>query len=133
MITKENLQDSIRCASAGMSNYHIGERANEKSRQAASKRGYDLQSRARQFTQKDFAEFDYILPMDESNYAQLNAMASSDQDRKKIVPFISLCKSFKDKYKDVPDPYYGGMSGFDHVLDVCEEGCIALFESIQKK
>ena len=119
--------------SAGMSNYHIGSPAHSTSRKAAEKRGYELLSRARQFETNDFDQFDYILPMDESNYVPMERMARSESDMQKIVRFISLCKSFNKEYADVPDPYYGGREDFDHVIDVCEEGCKELFDTIVQK
>ena len=132
LVAKAGLSDQIMIDSAGMSGYHIGERAHKTSRETAGKRGYDLTSRARQFTKEDFLKFDYILPMDESNIPQLELLAPSEEDKKKIIPFIQLAKSYP-QYADVPDPYYGGPSGFEHVLDICEEGCRSLLEIILKE
>ncbi len=132
MVDKAGLRDQILIDSAGMSSYHIGERAHGTSREAAKKRGYDLTSRARQIHKSDFTRFDYILPMDESNIPILEKMASSEEEKKKILPFIQLVKSHPE-YADVPDPYYGGADGFEHVLDICEEGCAALLEKIKNE
>lgn len=132
LVNKAGLANDILVDSAGMSGYHIGERAHSTSREAASKRGYELNSRARQFHKSDFTRFDYILPMDESNIPILEKMAGSEEDKKKILPFIQLVKSHPE-YTDVPDPYYGGADGFEHVLDICEEGCEALLEKIKNE
>ncbi len=113
-----------------MSDYHVGQLPHKPSREAAAKRGYDLQSKSRQFTFDDFSKYDYILPMDSSNIPQMLRMASTEEEKKKILPFISLIKN-EAGYTDVPDPYYGGGTDFDLVLDICEEGCKALLEKIK--
>ncbi len=115
-----------------MSAYHIGERADQRARECGTKRGYDLKSIARQFIQKDFTDFDYILPMDESNLPLLESMASNEKERKKIVPFIQLSKTH-GHLPDVPDPYYGGPKDYEFVMDIVEEGCQALLELIRNE
>lgn len=131
LLKKSGHDQHIQVDSAGMSNYHVGEPAHPRSRAVAARRNYDVTSIARQFVEEDFDRFDYILPMDESNELQLKVMAQSDQHREKILPFIQLCPTYANQYRDVPDPYYGGPDGFEHVLDICEEGCQALLDKIK--
>ena len=126
-----NLQDVITVDSAGTSAYHVGERADVRSRECAHKRGYELPSRARQFTMPDFEKFDYIIAMDQSNRRNL-LQSSTEKQRHKIYTFRQFEEGMDSK-SDVPDPYYGGPSGFDNVLDICERGCDSLIEFLKKQ
>src|SRR3954465_942325 len=67
LVEKEGLQDRVLIDSAGTGDYQIGNPPDARARLAASARGYNLTGRARQVTRKDFAEFDYLLAMDEEN------------------------------------------------------------------
>lgn len=61
--------------SAGIGSWHVGELPDSRMRQHAKKRGYILDSRARQFKDDDFAKFDYIIVMDEENYREISSRA----------------------------------------------------------
>ena len=130
LVEKAGLSDKIKIDSAGSSEYHIGELPHRTTLEAASKRGYALESQARQYTEKDFSDFDYIVGMDISNELHLKSIAPPNHTTK-IISFIKLCPTYKDKFPDVPDPYYGGAKGFDLVLDVVEEGCQHLLTKIR--
>ncbi len=132
MVEKAGLDDKIKIDSAGSSGYHIGELPHPTTQEAAAKRGYNLQTRARQYSEQDFFNFDYIVGMDESNQGHLQALAP-DNHTAQIISFIDLCPTYKNQFPDVPDPYYGGPNGFELVLDVVEEGCKNLLGKIQKK
>lgn len=121
LVREEGYQDHIEVDSAGTASYHIGEKADQRSAQTARKRGFDLPSRARQFKADDFDRFDYVLAMDESNLASLRSLSGGEYDDK-----IHLLLDFdpaNPKGSSVPDPYYGGDGGFEHVLDLCTSAC----------
>jgi protein-tyrosine phosphatase len=104
--------------SAGTANYHPGAPADRRSQMAARKRGYDLSNqRARQVHAQDFADFDLILAMDRSNLQELLAMAPPAA-RGKIQLFLDHAP--EQSAREVPDPYYGGSTGFEDVLDLIE-------------
>ena len=109
--------------SAGTIAYHVGNPADERMRQAASKRGYQLNSIARKVIGDDINIFDLIVPMDSDNLMELEAIAGGQKDH------IRLLGSFIDGHTDnhdapsVPDPYYGGPEGFEEVLDMIESAC----------
>ena len=126
-----NLQDAIVIDSAGTSAYHVGERADARSRECAHKRGYELPSRARQFTKQDFEQFDYIIAMDQSN--RQNLLQSSNEEQQQKIFMFRQFEEGMNSQSDVPDPYYGGPSGFDNVLDICERGCDGLIEFLKKQ
>jgi protein-tyrosine phosphatase len=116
---KRGLADRVRVASAGTHDYHVGEPPDPRTLQHASKRGYDFSSqRAAQVTKQDFDEFDYILAMDRSHLRILRSMQPPGSKAK-----VGLFLEASDKWKgeDVPDPYYGGVEGFERVLDMVEE------------
>ena len=115
----------IEIDSAGTAGYHIGELPDVRMRSHARKRGYDLTSRARQFDPAtDFEIFDRIIAMDESNVRDLQMM----DVKKKYHHKLSLMTDYSHSMNvdEVPDPYYGGPEGFEHVLDILEDACAGL-------
>ena len=130
LIDKEELSDKIVCDSAGTIAYHTGEKADPRMRKHASKRGYDLTSIARKFTNEDFEEFDYIIAMDRSNYSDLLALDKNGEFVEKISMMTSYCTEYDDV--EVPDPYYGGPQGFEHVLNLLEDACQGLLNKIKE-
>ena len=112
----------LRIESAGIGDWHVGHPPDERTQQHARSRGYDLSAqRARQVTQRDFEEFDMILAMDRGHLQALRGMAPAHHHAK-IRLFVAD--------RDVPDPYYGGAAGFEHVLDLVEERCRALLDEL---
>lgn len=116
--------------SAGTHAYHVGERPDPRSQQTALKYGFDLsQQRARKVAADDFAKFDYVLAMDRDNHALLNAQCP-DEHRHKVRLFLDFAPHLSER--EVPDPYYGGPEGFEHVyrlIDAAAEGLMADIEA----
>ena len=114
--------------SAGTHGYHVGEQADPRMRTAAEARGYEMTSRARQVTKTDLepGRYDLILAMDRENHALLLEMANESKMH------IRMFGDYLDDQwpKDVPDPYYGEEEGFDEVLDMLEEGCPLILQTI---
>ena len=126
LVSERCLEDQIQIDSAGTASYHTGNKADSRSAATARKRGFDLPSRARQFTEGDFDRFDYVLAMDDSNLRDLKSLSGGHHDDK-----IYLLLDFDPdipKGSSVPDPYYGGDRGFEHVLDLCTSACGSLLE-----
>ncbi|MEO0881990.1 MAG: low molecular weight protein-tyrosine-phosphatase [Pseudomonadota bacterium] len=108
--------------SAGTGGWHVGDPPDDRMRAAALDRGYDLSAqRARQVSPDDFETFDYILAMDASNLATLKDIAPPGHG--------AVLRKLLGK-DDVPDPYYGGEDGFEHVLDLLEGAVDELLEEI---
>jgi protein-tyrosine phosphatase len=98
-------------------------------RAAGVRRGYQFLSVAQQFdSHRDFKKYDYIIVMDDDNYRDISALDDSKNYENKLRKMVSYSKSFSDV--GVPDPYYGGAEGFEYVLDMLEEGCAQLLESL---
>ncbi len=107
------------------SDWHVGAGPDRRTAAAARAREIPMDHRADQFTAGDFARFDHVVAMDHDNVSALHAIAPSGADAAKI----RLLRSFDpDSPVDavVPDPYYGGPSGFDEVIDMCEAACRGL-------
>lgn len=119
------LTGAIEVDSAGTIAYHSGEPADPRMREAAARRGYRLDSRARAVTRDDFDRFDLIVAMDRDNLRDLEAMGDGPARLALFSDFLPPGSPL-----DVPDPYYGGPEGFDRVIDLVEEGCPAIVERL---
>ena len=128
-VDEQGLSDQIFLDSAGTGGWHAGQLADSRMREHAVKRAYDLTSRARQFKLSDFDEFDLILVMDESNRHDLLDLSADLNHQNKVKRMTDYCQNFDDD--EVPDPYYGGDAGFEHVLDLLEDGCSELLKSLE--
>ena len=132
-IKKEGKEKEFLIDSAGLYSGHAGALPDERMRRHASRRGYVLDSRARTFyPTADFAEFDMIIGMDDQNIRDLQRMATSEEEKNKIFKMTDFCQRFS--YRDsVPDPYYGGDSGFELVLDLLEDAVEGLLTYLDEK
>lgn len=130
-IEKSPLKGKVEVDSCGTSGHHSGEMADNRMRSHARKRGYNLESIARGFQTKDFNDFDYILTMDNSNYNNILALDPKGEFKGKVFPMVQFCKEVK--VSEVPDPYYGGAEGFEHVLDILEDACENFLNTMQDK
>ena len=121
----------VHIASAGTGDYHVGELPDERMRIAARRRGYDLTSKAQQFKAKHFNEFDVIVAMDDDNRRNILQLANDKSDEQKVHRFADYVSS--PDVDHVPDPYFGGSDGFDLVLDILEQGSLALLDTIRSR
>ncbi len=116
--------------SAGTYGGHAGERPDSRSQQAARLRGYDLSGqRARQIQRQDFYRFDLICAMDTSNLRNIQQLCPADGTAE-----LRLLGEYSQQWygQPIPDPYYGGASGFDDVLNRVEDACRGIVERLQK-
>ena len=129
LVKKRELDRQFIIDSAGTSGWHIGEPADRRMQSHAIKRNFSLDSISRQFNpDEDFDRFDLIIGMDDDNILTLKSMARDSDDLKKINKITDFSKEWN--YSEVPDPYYGGEEGFVLVLDLLEDACTGLLESI---
>lgn len=130
LLEMQGVLRQIEVDSAGTHAYHVGEKADSRSIQAAFNRGIDLSyHRARQVTARDFEIYDYILAMDLNNY-EILLKQCPPQHHPKVHLFLERFAP-QLKKREVPDPYYGGGSGFEHVLDLVEVAAAGLLTHIQ--
>ena len=130
LLKKNGLTDGFIVDSAGTGSWHIGKKADSRMRIAAERRDINILSRARQITSKDFEEFNYILAMDDKNFRNIKDLKnrSSASDYAAIRKIQNFRSVFNEQ--EVPDPYFGGDEGFDHVLDILEDSVSGFLESI---
>lgn len=128
LVDRAGLDNHILVDSAGTGDWHVGHAPDSRAQHKALARGYDLSSlRARLVTAQDFAEFDYILGMDDSNMSNMAPFKPAD-----YAGEFQLFLSYGDSdYREVPDPYYGGDQGFELVLDLVEEAAAGLLDHIR--
>jgi len=116
--------------SAGTHGYHVGAAPDRRAQAAAGRRGVDISGlRARQVAAGDFESFDYILAMDRDNLELLLEQAD-DAHHAKIRLFAEFSR--QNPGAEVPDPYYGGTTGFERVLDLVEEVSEGLLEELDQ-
>lgn len=127
-VARAGLAKHILVDSAGTGNWHVGEPPDHRAIAHAARRGYDLTSlRARQVSRDDFRRFRWILAMDEANLRDLKglrppAFGGHLGRLLDFAPQLGL--------RDVPDPYYGAVDGFERVLDLIEEASEGLLEQV---
>lgn len=121
LVEQAGQADHFHIDSAGTAGWHEGKRSDDRMRQHAAKRGYKLESLARQVRASDFDTFDLILVMDRANLRDIRAFNPAGEQMHKVRLF---CEFLRDRDEmEVPDPYYGGAEGFEQVLDIVENGC----------
>jgi protein-tyrosine phosphatase len=118
LVRQEGMSDFIEIDSAGTHGYHVDEPPDRRAISTARRRGVEIEDlRARRAGPGDFHYFDYILAMDQENYLGLSAICPPGLEGK-----LSLFMDFAPelRVREVPDPYYGGPSGFETVFDLVE-------------
>jgi protein-tyrosine phosphatase len=129
VLRREGLEGEVSVDSAGTGAWHVGSSPDERALSAASLRGVDISSqRARRIKPEDCRNFDYVLTMDEENY---RAVAGLCRGSAVVRPFLDFATDSPETA--VPDPYYGGPDGFEHVLDLVEEASEGLLEDIRER
>lgn len=121
VVEKAGLSAQIEIDSAGTAGWHMGKLPDDRMRLAGQARGYTLDHAARQIQPADLAHFDLVLAMDRDNQRNILALDRSQQFTKKVRLFCEFCT--EHDAQEVPDPYYGGPEGFEHVLDLIEDSC----------
>ena len=107
--------------SAGTANYHVGGAPDERMTQTARRKGVDISKlKARQFVVSDFDAFDIIYVMDKSNYQNVIDLARNENDIVKVKLILDEL-GYAASIQEVPDPYYGGQDGFEHVFDLLDQ------------
>jgi protein-tyrosine phosphatase len=124
----KGLENQVRVDSAGTSNYHIGDSPDPRTMRNARENHVILTSKARQFSEDDFKNFDHILAMDTSNYQNILRLDRGERYEHKV----RLLREFdsQDKGADVPDPYFGGEDGFAEVFEIVDRSVRAFLDHL---
>lgn len=131
IVEQEGIADEFEIDSAGTGSWHIGDAPDPRSRAAAEARGIHIGGHARQVTGADFDHYDLILAADRYNFRDLTAIAPTDEAEAKVKMLREFDPMSTPEDLDVPDPYYGGPSGFDDVIDLVEAACRGLLEHVK--
>ena len=132
LVEKEGMSDDFFIDSAAIGSWHIGQLPDSRMRKCGAEHGYRFDSHARQFQKSDFQHFDLIVVMDNENYRAITSMASSQADKDKVVRIADYLTHHRE-YTTVPDPYYGDYSDFELVIELLEDACQGLLDSIKEK
>ena len=127
---QEGLGDKYEADSAGTSAYHVGEAPDPRMRRVAAGRGFEYNGRARQVTRGDLDDFDLVIAMDASNRDGLRNLARNQEQEDKI----HLMREFDPQggpEAPVPDPYYGGIDGFENVFNIVQRACQGLLDALE--
>ena len=130
MVRGEELDDTIRVESSGTGSWHVGEPADSRMRRTSADHGVTITHRARHLHRRDISDYDLLLTMDAHNYRDAHALCRSDTEREKVRMF----RDFDPRGPgDVPDPWYGGMEGFETVWDIVERTCRSLLDDVRRR
>lgn len=129
LVNKERLEPFFLIDSSGTSGWHHGEPAHQRSQEVANRHGVTLYSRSRAFDLRDLDEFDLILAMDTENYRDILAHAKGDDQTRRV----RLMREFDPEAdnRSVPDPYHGGMDGFERVYQILYRSSHNLLEQLK--
>lgn len=131
LLEESEIADSVAVDSAGTAAWHIGKSPDSRSVAMAKTKGYELSHlRARQVSEADFYDFDYILAMDDSNFSDLLSIqpSSSGADLRMFLSFAP-----NQPLTEVPDPYYNGDESFREVVALVESACHGLLDHLRSE
>ncbi|MBF0563572.1 MAG: low molecular weight phosphotyrosine protein phosphatase [Alphaproteobacteria bacterium] len=130
LVNRAGIKDRIAIDSAGVGAWHVGDPPDLRAQAAALRRGIDLSRiRARVLIPGDYTRFDYLVAMDRGHLCEIKRNRPPNASAK-----IELFMNFAPEIgvTDVPDPYYGDIDGFEHVLDLIEAGASGLLAAIRR-
>lgn len=127
-VKKRGLSDQFRSDSAGTANYHIGENPDQRSIDISLSHGVPIKHKGQQFKKEHAIEFDYLIAMDRSNFTNMVTEIGNQPES------LFLMRDFdpEGKGQDVPDPYYGGINGFEDVYQILDRSVDELLSFLQK-
>ncbi|BCU78790.1 low molecular weight protein-tyrosine-phosphatase [Luteolibacter sp. LG18] len=127
-VTQAGLSDAIATDSAGTIGFHAGKGPDPRMAATLKERGYTIFGASRQITAADLDAFDLVLVMDQENLRNVRALDPAGTRHDKIRLFMEYGK--RHAATEVPDPYYGGQAGFEHVADLVEDASRGLLRSL---
>lgn len=129
------LDDRVTVSSAGTGDWHVGDPMDQRAAATLTRAGYDAtRHRARQWAGRDPA--DLVLAMDAQNHADITDLEETEETAVDGGPGrVRLFRDFDpvDPGSDVPDPYYGGDSGFEEVLAMVERTARSLVQTLERE
>jgi protein-tyrosine phosphatase len=130
LVAQRGLEDRFDIDSAGTGGWHAGEPPDTRAMEVAARNGVRLTSRARQVTRTDLERFDWVIAMDRDNLTALEGLATSARAQSVLHLLRAFDPAGGATDNEVPDPYYGGPSGFVNVYEMVDRSCAALLAHI---
>lgn len=131
VLLNRGMADMFEVDSAGIGGWHVGELPDSRMRKCGAARGYDFNSRARQFSTSDFKRFDHIFVMDNENWKMLSQKTNDQHELAKVKMLVDYTTNHP-KPKLIPDPYYGDEKDFNYALDLIEDAANGLADKLAK-
>jgi len=128
-LQKSDYRDQVSIDSAGTHGYHIGHAPDSRAVETASSFGVDIgHLRARKVSASDFDNYDLIIAMDHDNLKDLLRIqpAGSKASLKMMMQYHPEAHT-----TEVPDPYYGGMDGFNYMCTLLESATQGLLKEVE--
>jgi protein-tyrosine phosphatase len=129
MVAKARREDEFEIDSAGTIGDHQGNPPDSRMAAALVRKGYEISGTSRKITTSDLDYFDRVIVMDETNLRDVRRLDPGGEFCQKIIPLVRFCRNSTDLR--VPDPYYGGEQGFQHVVELLEDGCQGILLNLQ--
>ncbi len=129
-LVKQDPSLNIQVESCGIGDWHIGQAPDRRIHEASKARGIALTGKAKQFQKSYFDQFDYILAADKEVLKYLYHYAETPEQKAKIALMTAFSANYSGQ--EVPDPYYLSSGAFDLVLDMLEDACQGLIQSIRQ-
>lgn len=129
---KADVSSRFEVESSGVTAFHVGENADSRMRETAARRGVKFNHRSQKTSKADLANYDLIFAMDKSNLSALQRMTSDEEEREKIRMFREFDPEGSAD-AEVPDPWYGGMNGFEEVYDIVHRTCENMLQTLSEK
>lgn len=129
---RAGLSDGFEVESSGVTAFHVGENVDSRMKETAAQYGISLNHRSQKTKKSDLKEYDLIFAMDRSNFSALRRMASENGEREKIRMFREFDPDGNES-AEVPDPWYGGMNGFEKVFQIVHRTCEQLLHSLNER
>ena len=129
LVEKRGLSHMFEIDSCGIGPWHVGELPDSRMRRHGHDHGYRFDHRARQIRREDFDRFDHIIVMDHENYRTITSMAPDNTSKAKVEMIAQYISNHKN-VDVVPDPYYGGDKGFELVIELLEDACEGIIDTL---
>lgn len=133
LIEREKLESKFMVNSAGTSDYHIGEKADRRTRKNAAEEGLNIDHLGQQLQHEDLQEYDYILAMDHKNLENINILKKNLETDAPCATIMLMRSLDETEGEEVPDPYFGGEEGFRNVFGILENANEKLLQHLIKK
>jgi protein-tyrosine phosphatase len=130
LVDQAGLSDQFEIESAGTIGFHVGSPPDARMQDAMRARQIPIIGHSRQLRSSDLNDYDLILAMDKDNLSDARKLDSTGKLHHKVQLFCDYCTAHSET--EVPDPYYGGDRGFEHALDLIEDGCANLLKQLHE-